>query len=69
MIKRPRKSFEIDGLVLTTSSLTKQKETDWCVGVGSACSCHRVMGDSKTRDLGLSFSNSEFLAMLAAARL
>lgn len=69
MIQRPRKDFQVDGLTLTTSSYTKQKETDWCVGVGSACSCHRVVGDSKTREVGLSFSNSEFLALLTAARM
>ena len=68
MIKRPRKQFDVQGLTLTTSSWTQQKETDWCVGVGTSCDCHQVIGDSKTRTFGLRVSNGEFLAALASAK-
>lgn len=68
MIKRPRKQFDVQGLTLTTSSWTQQKETDWCVGVGSSCDCHQVIGDSKTRKVGLTMSNSEFVSLLAAVK-
>lgn len=68
MIQRPRKQFEVEGMTLTTSSYTKQSQTDWCVGVGSTCDCHQMIGDSKTRQLALSFNNTEFLALLASAK-
>lgn len=68
MIKRPRKDFEVEGLTLTTSSYTKHTDTDWCVGVGSECLCHTAIGDSKTRELALSFRNSEFLSVLATIK-
>lgn len=68
MIKRPRKQFEVQGLTLTTSSWTQQKETDWCVGVGTTCACHQVIGDSKTRKVALTLSNDEFVGLLAALK-
>lgn len=68
MIKRPRKEFEVAGLILRTSSYTKQTQTDWCVGVGDLGNGKQVIGDSKTRTLGLSVGNGEFAALLAAAK-
>lgn len=69
MIQRPRKSFEVSDLRLTTSSYTKQSETDWCVGTGPCdFSCHQHIGDSKTRQLTVRVDNREFLSLMAAVK-
>ena len=68
MIKRPRKEFEVAGLTLRTSSYTKQTQTDWCVGVGDLGDGRQVIGDSKTRTLGLSVPNGEMASLLAALK-
>lgn len=69
MIQRPRKSFEVSDLKLTTSSYTKQTDTDWCVGTGPCDgSCHQHIGDSKTRQLTVKVDNREFLSLMAAVK-
>jgi len=60
--------FEVNDVKLWTS---KYSQTDWtqnCVGVGSVCDCHRVVGDSVTRDFVLGFTNTEFVGLLATLK-
>lgn len=56
------KQFKVDERTFVTSTYTQQKETDWCVGVGSTCDCHVGIADSKTREIFLDFPNGEFTA-------
>ena len=66
MITRPRKQFEVQGRTLQTSSYTQQKQTDWCVGLGTDAESTAI-GDSKTRQLALDFTHGEVLALLRTA--
>lgn len=62
------KKFEVEGRTFTTSTYTKQTDTDWCVGVDTPCTCHVGVADSKTRELALDFPNREFTAFAALLR-